>query len=75
MFLDGKSLSLYIGFPKYRCFINSEKTLINFEHDQLNALPKLTRAFPWCGLVIDTEDLSVMNDYSTIQKQGKISGS
>lgn len=64
------SFSLSLGFPEYRCFINPEKTLINFTHNQIKVLPKISDDLPWCGLLINTYDLSVMSDYSTIQKQG-----
>jgi telomerase reverse transcriptase len=70
-FINGKaSFFEYSGFPKYRCFINPEKTLINFQDDLLNSQPISSREFPWCGLLINTHDLSVMSDYSSIQKQG-----
>ncbi|THH05865.1 hypothetical protein EW145_g4492 [Phellinidium pouzarii] len=60
------------GHPEYGCFISRDKTLTNFYHgtgnlSQLNLSPVLypgQKLFPWCGYLIDTEDLSIMNDYS-----------
>ncbi|KAG9304539.1 hypothetical protein G9A89_020103 [Geosiphon pyriformis] len=47
--------------PEYGCFINTEKTLVNFDHEEVKLSPT---EFPWCGLLIHTKDLEVKCDYS-----------
>ncbi|KAG9304023.1 hypothetical protein G9A89_005933 [Geosiphon pyriformis] len=49
------------GHPEYGCFINPEKTLANFDHEEVKLSPT---EFPWCGLLIHTKDLEVKCDYS-----------
>ncbi|KAI5122895.1 hypothetical protein M0805_007573 [Coniferiporia weirii] len=60
------------GHPDYGCFIAKDKTLTNFDHNvgtisQLGLSTVLhpdQKLFPWCGYLINTEDLSIMADYS-----------
>ncbi|VDB94295.1 unnamed protein product [Peniophora sp. CBMAI 1063] len=51
------------GHPDYGCFISQEKTLTNFEGGAL-VLDSYLDKFPWCGLFINTKDLSVSTDYT-----------
>ncbi|CAG8450523.1 789_t:CDS:2 [Ambispora gerdemannii] len=50
------------GHPEYGCFINKEKTLANFDYDQVN---KSQVEIPWCGLLIHSKTLNVKCDYSS----------
>jgi telomerase reverse transcriptase len=68
------------GHPDYGCFISQDKTLTNFDAstnilpaDQPSILVVYSSVatklmpvleFPWCGLFIDTLDLSVTTDYT-----------
>ncbi|CAG8599166.1 8741_t:CDS:2 [Ambispora leptoticha] len=49
------------GHPEYGCFINKEKSLANFDYDQVN---KCQVEVPWCGLLIHSKTLNVKCDYS-----------
>lgn len=58
---------MYEGHPEYGCIVSKQKTLTNFEHDSIqgaNIIEDNQRHFPWCGLLIDMSNLSVMADYS-----------
>ncbi|CDS00916.1 uncharacterized protein SPSC_02028 [Sporisorium scitamineum] len=56
------------GHPEYGCFISPEKTLVNFDlvDSSGSGAPLVQRMyseeFPWCGLTINTRDLSVSTD-------------
>ncbi|OJA16662.1 hypothetical protein AZE42_09265, partial [Rhizopogon vesiculosus] len=56
------------GHPEYGCIISQEKTMTNFEHDSIQAVnvtdPGQKLDFPWCGLLINMSNLSVMANYS-----------
>lgn len=58
--------SMRAGHPEYGCFIAPDKTLCNFDLvDPLSAcalVPRVGRAFPWCGLTIDPRTLAVSTD-------------
>ncbi|THV07327.1 hypothetical protein K435DRAFT_605904, partial [Dendrothele bispora CBS 962.96] len=53
------------GHPEYGCFISKEKTVVNFHCDE--DVNVVERALPWCGYLIDTQDLSVFGDYTRYQ--------
>ncbi|KAG8979678.1 hypothetical protein FRB90_008014 [Tulasnella sp. 427] len=60
------------GHPEYGCFIASEKTLTNFdcnEHHPTVILPSEGKrgGFPWCGVRIDMQKLSVTVDYARLE--------
>jgi telomerase reverse transcriptase len=61
-FLD----TMIAGHPEYGCMISQEKTLTNFDYDVqiMNVTPPGQRFFPWCGLLIDMMDLSILADYT-----------
>ncbi|PFH53166.1 hypothetical protein AMATHDRAFT_39050 [Amanita thiersii Skay4041] len=54
------------GHPKYGCYISREKTLTNFDYDDqiLNVTDPGQRCFPWCGFLLDMEELTISADYS-----------
>lgn len=53
------------GHPEYGCMISREKTMTNFDYDTeiMNVTSPTQTYFPWCGLLINMKDLSVMADY------------
>ncbi|XP_057645957.1 telomerase reverse transcriptase isoform X1 [Chionomys nivalis] len=63
--------ALVHGIPEYGCTINLQKTMVNFpmETGTLDsAAPHQLPAcclFPWCGLLLDTQTLEVLCDYTT----------
>ncbi|KAJ2926818.1 hypothetical protein H1R20_g10287, partial [Candolleomyces eurysporus] len=54
------------GHPEYGCFIGKDKTLTNFDHGTqiMNVVEPSSKHFPWCGHLINMQDLSVTVDYS-----------
>ncbi|KAJ3546316.1 hypothetical protein NMY22_g2104 [Coprinellus aureogranulatus] len=54
------------GHPEYGCFIGKDKTLTNVDYDAqvMNLVDPLAKSFPWCGHLINMQDLSVTVDYS-----------
>ncbi|RXW18136.1 hypothetical protein EST38_g7715 [Candolleomyces aberdarensis] len=54
------------GHPEYGCFIGKDKTLTNFDHGAqiMNVVEPSSKYFPWCGHLINMQDLSVTVDYS-----------
>ncbi|GLB40371.1 putative telomerase reverse transcriptase [Lyophyllum shimeji] len=54
------------GHPEYGCFIAKEKTLTNFDYgiQVSNVTEPKQQSFPWCGYMINMQDLSVSVDYS-----------
>lgn len=53
------------GIAAYNCYINCEKTMINFEYFDVSVNRLAEGAlFPWCGLLIDTITLDIRADYS-----------
>lgn len=62
----------FSGHPEYGCFISQDKTLTNFDHDDLllNVVDPSQRTFPWCGYAINMRDLSIMVDYSRYKDSG-----
>ena len=58
------------GFPEYGCRVKQTKTCVNFKvvvPGTLEPLPRLGRGeiwLRWCGLRINTKNLSLMADYS-----------
>nr|XP_021487080.1 telomerase reverse transcriptase [Meriones unguiculatus] len=62
--------ALVRGIPEYGCMINLQKTMVNFPvetGDLGGAAPHQLPAhclFPWCGLLLDTQTLEVLCDYS-----------
>ncbi|XP_055453965.1 telomerase reverse transcriptase isoform X3 [Psammomys obesus] len=62
--------ALVRGIPEYGCMINLQKTMVNFPvetGDLGGAAPPQLPAhclFPWCGLLLDTQTLEVLCDYS-----------
>ncbi|XP_075831818.1 telomerase reverse transcriptase isoform X2 [Microtus pennsylvanicus] len=63
--------ALVHGIPEYGCTINLQKTMVNFpmETGTLDgAAPHQLPAcclFPWCGLLLDTQTLEVLCDYTS----------
>ncbi|XP_047411970.1 telomerase reverse transcriptase [Sciurus carolinensis] len=63
--------ALVQGIPEYGCEINLQKTVVNFptESDALGGTAPLQLPahclFPWCGLLLDTQTLEVLCDYSS----------
>ncbi|RUP46721.1 hypothetical protein BC936DRAFT_146596 [Jimgerdemannia flammicorona] len=59
--------AMYKGHPSYGCFINKDKSLVNFDIaiDGIG-VPRLEKSldFPWCGLLLHTKTLDVKADYS-----------
>ncbi|XP_069814636.1 telomerase reverse transcriptase isoform X2 [Dendropsophus ebraccatus] len=58
------------GIPEYGCSISLDKTVVNFPIDDIpecSAVQKLPAhsLFPWCGLLLDTQTLEVLCDYSS----------
>lgn len=53
------------GIAAYNCYINCEKTMINFDYfdASVNRLAE-GALFPWCGLLIDPISLDIRADYS-----------
>ncbi|KAF8690235.1 hypothetical protein AX14_003047 [Amanita brunnescens Koide BX004] len=53
------------GHPKYGCSISHDKTLTNFDHGHqiMNVTEPNQTKFPWCGLLIDTKELTITVDY------------
>ncbi|EST06693.2 reverse transcriptase [Kalmanozyma brasiliensis GHG001] len=58
--------SMRTGHPEYGCFIAPDKTLCNFDlldpTSSLPLVPRISTAFPWCGLTIDPRTLAVSTD-------------
>jgi len=54
------------GHPEYGCLISQDKTLTNFDYDAqiMNVTEPQQQHFPWCGFLINMNDLSVSTDYS-----------
>lgn len=52
------------GIPKYGCQFNAAK----MEHN----LHASIVSFQWCGLVINTRDLSVKGDFSRFYRKGNV---
>nr|XP_023673366.1 telomerase reverse transcriptase isoform X2 [Paramormyrops kingsleyae] len=62
--------SLLAGVPEYGCFANPTKVAVNFPVDDMEGIPSVRQLpfqclFPWCGLLLDTDNLDVYNDYSS----------
>ncbi|XP_038051267.1 telomerase reverse transcriptase-like [Patiria miniata] len=55
------------GLPKYGCQTNRTKTLTNFpfvfDGQQIQSIGQ-SELFPWCGLLFNTENLEVCNDFT-----------
>lgn len=62
--------TLVQGVPEYGCVANLGKTVVNFpvEVSTLGGTAPLQLPahclFPWCGLLLDTQTLEVLCDYS-----------
>ncbi|XP_021089916.1 telomerase reverse transcriptase isoform X1 [Mesocricetus auratus] len=62
--------ALVRGIPEYGCMINLQKTVVNFPVDAGTldgTAPHQLPAhclFPWCGLLLDTQTLEVLCDYT-----------
>lgn len=53
------------GIAAYNCYINCEKTMINFDYFDVSVNRLAEGAlFPWCGLLIDPISLDIRADYS-----------
>ncbi|XP_048848450.1 telomerase reverse transcriptase isoform X2 [Brienomyrus brachyistius] len=62
--------SLLAGVPEYGCFANPTKVAVNFPVDDMEGIPSVRQLpfqclFPWCGLLLDTDNLDVYHDYSS----------
>ncbi|KAL1918651.1 uncharacterized protein VTP21DRAFT_2673 [Calcarisporiella thermophila] len=61
---------MYDGMPAYGCFVNREKSLINFDLELDGfTVPRIkhTFDFPWCGLLINTKNFTIKSDYSRLR--------
>ncbi|RHZ61724.1 hypothetical protein Glove_346g37 [Diversispora epigaea] len=58
--------AMHKGHPKYGCFINDKKSLVNFDvkiDDTFVTKLEGGLEFPWCGLLIHTKTLNCKVDY------------
>ncbi|KAG5520077.1 hypothetical protein PMAC_001153 [Pneumocystis sp. 'macacae'] len=66
---------LELGYPEYNCYVNPDKSLVNFEVNvngfKVNRLLG-RREFPYCGNLINMVTLDVKKDYSRLSGKGML---
>ncbi|CAG8439136.1 12769_t:CDS:10 [Funneliformis mosseae] len=58
--------TMHKGQPEYRCIINKNKSMVNFDLEISDEIIKKADNFdfPWCGLLLNTRTLNIKADYS-----------
>ena len=60
--------TMHAGIPDYGCYVNSAKTLVNFDAVNPDGMSvrrvRQDEKFPWCGFLFDQQTLEAQCDYS-----------